>query len=241
MEIMELARMWHLKRRMGRKNGSNSFVPLVETLRLAIGGCPSFLKLVVSGLFAVWLLILALSFLVNPEGDVFRHAVRIPGYAALALLLFVAIRRLNSFEDTRACVLYRLTIASEMAQFLSEVGYSSNSDIDRLHAEALIVLKRTTGKNWIERYLPVLVASVVSPIGAMITGLSNGIDGSLEALLLPLMYGLLICLSIVAFEFVSQMIQDYRPYSRSEVQRFYDDLTSLMLHKDKIYDELNKC
>lgn len=117
-----------------------------------------------------------------------------------------------------------------MRSFLGRYGYSDVRVIKLLHSETLCVLNRTSGKDWVTRYLPVIIASVISPLGSFLVNSVAGLDDLGAVIICMMAFGVFMCLVIYVPDLFLRTILDHCPYTRTEVQRFYDDLTSLLLH-----------
>lgn len=229
MEIKDLARLWsrELKSRASRhgKTSVRKFEIFKELF--PVSSSP-----ILSAFFGIWILVVYLLFCVDVQGVVFYHVIRAPAYALLVYLVLLAFARLRSDALPADNMLCRDQVAHDMRSFLGRYGYGDVRVIKLLHTETLRLLNRTSGKDWVTRYLPVIIASVISPLGSFLVNSVAGLDDLGAVIICMMAFGVFMCLLIYVPDLFLQTILDHCPYTRTEVQRFYDDLTSLLLRLD---------
>ena len=173
MEIKDLARLWsrELKSRASRhgKTSVRKFEIFKELF--PVSSSP-----ILSAFFGIWILVVYLLFCVDVQGVVFYHVIRAPAYALLVYLVLLAFARLRSDALPADNMLCRDQVAHDMRSFLGRYGYGDVRVIKLLHTETLRLLNRTSGKDWVTRYLPVIIASVISPLGSFLVNSVAGLD-----------------------------------------------------------------
>lgn len=225
MEIQDLARLWKLSRRTEADRRTEGAVSMFTKLKIVC--LPDLGRPVPSALFALWLLVLILSFYIDSNGVVFYHAVRVPVYFPMARLFFLAIVKLHSSDLPAANMQREDQLALEMMSFLSQYGYDNERSVRLLRTEALVILNRTAGKDWVARYLPVVIASVIAPLGSLFG--DSVFERLIDAVLVMVLFAALLCLIIFGLDLLVEEIRDSCPFKQGEVQTFYDNLTSLLL------------
>ena len=177
----------------------------------------------------MWILAVILLFSIDAQGVVFHRVILLPIYFLSIYLVVLAFTKLHGDDLPVDNMCNRDQVAHNMWTFLESYGYADMHVIKLLHTETLDLLKRASGKDWITRYLPVIISSVISPLATYLVDLAAGLDDLGFVILFLVAFGVSMCVSIQMADWLVQAIRDLCPYTRSEVQRFYDDLTSLLL------------
>lgn len=226
MEIKDLARLWNRERKSGVGKHRKTPVRKSEIFKefFPVSSSP-----IPSALFGVWILVVFLLFCVDAQGVVFHHVIQATFHALLVCLVGFGFVNLHSDTLPANNMLCRDQVAYDMRSFLGRYGYGDVRVIKLLHTETLCFLNRTSGKDWVTRYLPVIIASVISPLGSFLVNSVAGLDDLGLVIFCMMIFGVSMCLIIYVPDLLLQMIRDRCPYTRTEVQRFYDDLTSLLL------------
>lgn len=173
MEIKDLARLWNRELKSGVSKHGKTPVRMFEIFKeiFPISSSP-----ILSALFGIWILVVYLLFCVDVQGVVLYHVIRAPAYALLVYLVLFGFARLCSDALPADNMLRRDQVVHDMRSFLGRYGYSDVRVIKLLHSETLCVLNRTSGKDWVTRYLPVIIASVISPLGSFLVNSVAGLD-----------------------------------------------------------------
>lgn len=173
MEIKDLARLWDRERKSGVSKHGKTPVRKSELFKklFPVSSSP-----ILSALFGVWILVVFLLFCVDAQGVVFYNVIRTPFYALLLYLVVLGFVNLRSDALPAYNMLCRDQAAYDMRSFLGRYGYGDVRVIKLLHTETLCLLNRTSGKDWVTRYLPVIIASVISPLGSFLVNSVAGLD-----------------------------------------------------------------
>ena len=223
MEIKDLARLWNRERKSGVSKHGKMPVRKSEIFKefFPVSSSP-----IPSALFGVWILVVFLLFCVDARGVVFYLVIKA---SFCALLVYLVVFNLRSDALPANNMLCRDQVAYDMRSFLGRYGYDDVRVIKLLHTETLCLLNQASGKDWVSRYLPVIIASVISPLGSFLVNSVAGLDDLGSVIIGMMIFGVFMCLFIYVPDLLLEIIRDRCPYTRTEVQRFYDDLTSLLL------------
>lgn len=173
MEIKDLARLWSRERKSRVNRHGKTSVRKFEMLKEIF---PVSINPILSAVFGIWILVVYLLFCVDAQGVVFYHIIRAPAYALLIYLVLFGFARLRSDAFPADNMLRRDQVAHDMESFLGRYGYNDVRVIKLLHTETLCLLNRTSGKDWVTRYLPVIIASVISPLGSFLVNSVADLD-----------------------------------------------------------------